>query len=33
MSEAVERWLAFAHEDLRVAELALNNCHSSTLLR
>ncbi len=25
MSEAVERWLAFAHEDLRVAELALND--------
>ena len=23
MSEARERWLAFAHEDLRVAEIAL----------
>ncbi len=25
MSEAVERWLAFAHEDLRMAELALKD--------
>jgi hypothetical protein len=33
MSGAVEPWLAFAHEDLQVAELALKDCHSSPFLR